>query len=141
MKMRFIITILLVCLFLTACVGQGIEMCDDFEPIPIAGTWVLEDLSTFVYSDWLTMYIIIGEDNTFFWQAYGNLTGDLAQTSEFEFEVINLVAQSEGMTWKPDEEVSLKYDAETGRLQYTRMVEFDGEEIIFQYDFIRGELP
>ena len=139
--MKRITTILILCVFLTACVGYNeiVEPHAEITELSLAGRWELADSTEFVYSDWLTMYITIFADNTFFWQAYGNVRGDLVQTSDYEFIVTNIVAQSEGEMWLPDRDDRLTYDPQTGILRYSRFNEFTEEYM--HYHFIRGVLP
>jgi hypothetical protein len=74
-----------------------------------------------VYHDWLIYTLEILSDGSFWWAAYGTLSGDLTQVGDYAFEASNLVATSEGMTWSPEGDiVRITYNPETGLLQFYR---------------------
>jgi len=77
------------------------------------------------YSDWLFYVIEIFENNSFRRFAYGTLSGDLIYAGNNSFTAINLVAQSEGITWYPEEdEITISYDPQSGFLRYTRVFNY-----------------
>jgi len=141
MKMKFTVIILLLCVFLTSCVniqnGDTFDYENDetFEDtFSLAGRWELVDPEEFAYSDWITAYIMIGEDDTFYVQFYGRLYGDLVRTGEFDFTITNLVLMSEGFREYPEDEAWLSYNPQTGILRYTRFNEFSEEYMHWHFE-------
>jgi len=130
--MKKIITILLLCVLLTACaVNQNVENTENGEP-PIETffladhPWVSVNEEPLAY-EWLIPRMRIWNENTVTIWLYGRIDGELVQTGDYDFTITNIVLESEGFREYPEDEQWLNYNPETGILRYTRFNEFSEE--------------